>query len=147
MAPYRDGPSRDLILLLSRCLLAVLFLVAGWGKLTGFGGASSYFGALGLPFPSAAALFAVVAEIGLGLAILLGVFTQPVALALAAYTLVTALIGHRFWTMSGAAEAGNLIHFNKNLGIMGGFLLLSVAGPGRYAIGGGLERTGIPPAA
>ncbi len=130
----RAGSHRDLVILASRCLLAVLFLVAGYGKLTGFAGAMRYFDGLGLPVPAAAAAMAVAIEIILGLALASGAFTRPVALSLAAYTLLTALIGHHFWTMTGAAAAANLIHFNKNLGIVGGLLLVHLFGAGRYSV-------------
>ena len=131
---------RDLTLLVSRCLLAVLFLVAAYGKLTGFGGATHYFEGLDMPFPAAEAAVAVAIETILGLALLAGAFTGPVALLLAAYTVLTALIGHHFWMMTGAAEAGNLIHFNKNLGITGGLLLLHLCGAGRYSADMALGR-------
>ena len=131
---------RDLTLLVSRCLLAVLFIVAGYGKLTGFSGATGYFGGLGMPVPAAVAALAVAVELILGLALGLGVVTRPVALLLAGYTILTALIGHHFWTMTGTAEAGNLIHFNKNLGLAGGLLLLSLCGAGRYSIDARLGR-------
>jgi putative oxidoreductase len=131
---------RDLTLLVSRCMMAVLFLVAGYGKLTGFNAATRYFGGLGMPLPAAAA-FAVAVEMSLGLALVSGTFTRPVALLLAAYTLLTALIGHHFWTMTGAAEAGNLIHFNKNLGIVGGLLLLYLLGAGRYSVDMMMDRS------
>ena len=125
---------RDLTLLVSRCLLAVLFVVAGYGKLVGFDGATHYLEGLGLPLPIAATALVVAIELVLGLALAIGVFTRPVALLLAGYTILTALIGHHFWTMTGAAQAGNLIHFNKNLGIAGGLLLVSLCGAGRYAV-------------
>ena len=111
--------NRDLTLLVSRCFLAVLFVVAGYGKLVGFAATTRYFELLGLPLPALAAGLAVAIELILGLALVFGVFTRPVALLLALYTVLTALIGHHFWTMTGAAQAGNLIHFNKNLGIAG----------------------------
>lgn len=132
---------RDITLLVSRCMIAVLFLVAGYGKLTGFDAATRYFGGLGMPLPAAAAAFAVAVEMFLGLALVSGAFTRPVALLLAAYTLLTALIGHHFWTMTGAAEAGNLIHFNKNLGIVGGLLLLCLLGAGRYSVDMMMDRS------
>ena len=127
---------RDLTLLVSRCLLAVLFVVAGYGKLVGFDGATHYFDGLGLPLPIATTALVVAIELVLGLALAIGVFTRPVALLLAGYTILTALIGHHFWSMTGAAQAGNLIHFNKNLGIAGGLLLVSLCGAGRYAVDG-----------
>jgi hypothetical protein len=52
----------------------------------------------------------------------------------------TALIGHHFWTMEGAARYANVINFYKNLGIIGGCLLLYVTGPGRYSVDAALGR-------
>jgi putative oxidoreductase len=50
------------------------------------------------------------------------------------YTLGAALIAHHYWTMTGAAQLDNMIHFYKNISIMGGFLLLYVTGPGKYSV-------------
>jgi putative oxidoreductase len=50
------------------------------------------------------------------------------------YTLGTALIGHRYWTMTGADYVDGMDSFYKNLSIMGGFLLLYVTGPGKYSL-------------
>jgi putative oxidoreductase len=52
------------------------------------------------------------------------------------YTLGTALIGHRYWTMTGADRVDSMDSFYKNLSIMGGFLLLYVTGAGKYSIDG-----------
>ncbi len=140
MSDQRTSPRTDLILLLSRILLMVLFLVAGFSKLMAFGGATAYFSGIGVPAPVAAAALAIAIELASGIAIVAGIFTRPLALALVCYTFVTALLGHHFWTMSGAAQAGNLIHFNKNLAIMGGFLLLYVTGAGRYSVDSRMGR-------
>jgi putative oxidoreductase len=50
------------------------------------------------------------------------------------YTLGTALIGHRYWTLTGADRVASMDGFYKNLSIMGGFLLLYVTGAGKYSI-------------
>jgi len=50
------------------------------------------------------------------------------------YTLGTALIGHRYWTKTGADYVDNMDSFYKNLSIMGGFLLLSITGAGKVSI-------------
>jgi len=50
------------------------------------------------------------------------------------YTLGTALIGHRYWTMKGMERVDSMDSFYKNLSIMGGFLLLYTAGAGKYSI-------------
>jgi putative oxidoreductase len=50
------------------------------------------------------------------------------------YTLGTALIGHRYWTITGADRVAGMDSFYKNLSIMGGFLLLYITGAGKYSI-------------
>jgi putative oxidoreductase len=50
------------------------------------------------------------------------------------YTLGTALVGHRYWTMTGVNRVDSMDGFYKNLSIMGGFLLLYITGAGKYSI-------------
>ena len=124
---------RDEAILIARILLIVLFVVFGWSKLTNYAGTTSYMAQTGAPVPSVAALVAIAVELFVGLAVAFGVWTRPLALLLALYTLGTGLIGHPFWTMEGAARSANAINFYKNISIIGGFLLLYVTGPGRYS--------------
>jgi len=133
---------RDEVLLISRLLLVLLYAVFGWSKLTGYAGTVGYMTHLGVPMPVVAALVSIVAECGGALAIAIGVLTRPVALLMAVYTLGTALTGHAFWAEEGAARHGDAINFYKNISITGGFLLLYVAGPGRYALDARLCRSG-----
>ncbi|HST27587.1 MAG TPA: DoxX family protein [Rudaea sp.] len=128
-----DG-RKDEVLLLARVLLVILYVLFGFYKLTGFSGTVAEMQSVGLPLPTVTAAIVVVLEFFVGLAILLGFYTRPLALLLAAYTLGTAFIGHHYWTMSGDAQMANMINFYKNVSIMGGFLLLCIAGPGRYSI-------------
>jgi putative oxidoreductase len=67
-------------------------------------------------------------------AVAVGAFARPSALLMFFYTLGTALIGHRYWTMTGAHYVDGMDSFYKNLSIMGGFLLLYVTGPGKYSL-------------
>jgi putative oxidoreductase len=126
--------SRDGIILASRILLMLLFVLAGWDKLLGYGGTATHFAQGGVPLPGLAALIAVVMEVFVGLALVLGVLTRPLAIAMAVYTLGTALLGHHFWDMEGAARVANEINFYKNIAIIGGLLLLYVTGAGRYSL-------------
>lgn len=121
-------------LLLARVLLMLLFVLFGWSKLTGFAGTVGYMASQGLPLPTLAAAVVVLMEFFVGLAIALGFFTRPLALLLALYTLGTALIGHAYWSMDNAERMANMIHFYKNLAIIGGLLLLSFTGPGKYSL-------------
>jgi putative oxidoreductase len=125
---------RDEVLLLARVLLMLLFVLFGWSKLTDFAGTAAYMASEGLPLPMLAAAVVIAMEFVVGLAIMLGIFTRPLALLMALYTLGTALVGHHFWTMAGAERAANMINFYKNLSIIGGLLLLCLTGPGKYSI-------------
>lgn len=125
---------RDEVVLVARILLVLLFVISGWGKLTNFEGTVGYMTQTGVPVPAVATAVALVMELAVGLALALGFWTRPLALLLAVFTLGTALIGHPFWSMDGVARYGASIHFYKNMSIIGGLLLLYVAGPGRHSI-------------
>jgi putative oxidoreductase len=128
------GKYSNEVILLARILLMVLFVLFGWNKLTDFSGTAAYMASEGLPFPMLAAAVVILMEFFVGLAIVLGFYTRPLALLLALYTLGTALIGHHYWTMAGAERMANAINFYKNVAIIGGLLLLCVTGPGRYSL-------------
>jgi len=125
---------KDAVILAARVLLMVLFVLFGWSKLIGFSGTAALMAREGLPLPMIAATIAVVMEFLVGIAIVVGFYTRPLALLMAVYTLATALIGHHYWTMEAAQRAGNMINFYKNISIIGGLLLLCVTGAGRYSI-------------
>lgn len=125
---------RDTLLLLGRLLLVAMFVVFGWEKLLGFAGTTAYMSSLGLPAPALATVVAIGMELVGGLIIAVGIWTRPVAFLLALYTLAAALIGHAFWKLTGEARLENAINFYKNVSMMGGFLLLCAAGPGKYSI-------------
>ncbi|HTT85112.1 MAG TPA: DoxX family protein [Rhizomicrobium sp.] len=124
----------DGILLAARVFLAALFLVFGWRKLTDFPGTVRQMARDGLPMPAAAAAVATFMELPVAFAVAIGAFTRPSALLMALYTLGTSLAEHRFWATTGPEQLDRMEAFFKNLGIMGGFLLLYISGPGRYSI-------------
>ena len=102
----------DVGVLVARILMPILFITAGWGKITGFM----------LPL-------VILLEFGGGLAILFGFLTRTTALFTAGFTLLTAFLFH-----SNFAEGMNSLMFMKNLTISGGFLLLAITGPGAFSI-------------
>jgi putative oxidoreductase len=124
----------DVVILVARLLLATLFLIFGWRKLRDYSGTVSQIEQLGAPMPVLAAGVAIFMELPVAFAIAVGALTRPSALLMVLYTLGTALIGHRYWTMTGADQVDSMDSFFKNLSIMGGFLLLYITGAGKYAI-------------
>jgi putative oxidoreductase len=133
----------DELILAARLLLATLFLIFGWRKLKDYSGTVSQISQLGGPLPRLAAAVAIFMELPVAIAVAVGAFTRLSALLLLLYTLGTALIGHRYWTMTGGDKIDSMDGFYKNLSIMGGFLLLYITGAGRYSIDA-LRSIGTP---
>ena len=130
-----DNPKgRDAILLAARILLALLFLIFGWQKLTDYSATVQYMIHVGAPLPTLATIIAIIMEFFVSIAIIVGIATRPLAVLLAVYTMGTALIAHHYWTMTGMARFENEINFYKNISIIGGLLLLYVTGPGKYSL-------------
>ena len=125
---------RDELILAARLLLMLLFVIYGWSKLTNFPGTVSYMAREGLPLPAASAVIAIVMELLVGLALMAGYYTRPLALIPALYTLGTAFLGHHFWTTEGGERMAGAINFYKNISITGGLLLLCATGPGKYSL-------------
>ncbi|OWK19690.1 DoxX family protein [Mesorhizobium amorphae] len=115
--------------LLGRVLLAAIFLLSGFGKLTAIAGTAGYFGSLGLPLPTVTAIVVGLIELLGGLAILVGFQTRIVAWVLAIFTVATGLVAHMNW-----ADQMQMISFLKNLAIAGGFIVLASSGAGAYSI-------------
>src|SRR5271163_1491576 len=112
----------DEVILVARLLLATLFLIFGWRKLTDISGTVSQMVHEGLPTPVPATAVSIFMELPVAFAVAVGVFTRPAALLMALYTLGTALIGHHYWTVKAADRVDSMDGFYKDLSIMGGFL-------------------------
>jgi len=136
---------RDGLILVARFLLALLFLIFGWDKFGDYSGTVAYMTQSGAPLPTIAALVAIVVELVVSIAIILGIWTRPLAVVLALYSLATAYIGHPYWSMEGIDRSANMINFYKNFSIIGGFMLLYLTGPGKYSVDEKLGSTGARP--
>jgi putative oxidoreductase len=69
--------------------------------------------------------------------VVIGWQTRLAALALAVFTAVAAYFFHDFWHYPpGAEHTDNMIHFMKNVSMIGGFLILAGVGGGRYSLDG-----------
>lgn len=113
--------------LVGRILIAVLFLLAGLGKLGDVQGFAGYLQSGGLP--AILAWPSILFEIAVGALLLIGFQTRLVGLAGAGFCVVAAALYHNNF-----ADQVQMIMFLKNLAIAGGFLLLAANGPGRFAL-------------
>ena len=135
-AAGREAAGSDAALLVGRVLLAAIYLYGGYQKLMGLDGFAGYLASEGLAVGAyPIALLAACTEFFGSLCVLVGFGTRYVALLMALFTVVAALIGHRFWEVSDPAMyVDQMNHFMKNVAIAGGFLILYAAGPGRWSI-------------
>jgi putative oxidoreductase len=124
----------DDLILAARLLLATLFLIFGLRKLRDYSGTVAQMVQLGVPTPVLAAVISIFMELPVAFMVAIGAFTRFSAALMALYSLGTALIGHRYWTVKGADYVDCLDGFYKDLSIMGGFLLLYITGAGKYSI-------------
>lgn len=101
----------------ARLSMASVFVVMGGYRLWGaFQGA---------PMSGATLTFSAI-ELVLGLVIAVGWKLQIAAALAAVLMLADALLSHRFWSLAGAEQGAQLLHFMKNIGFVGGLLLLSL---------------------
>jgi putative oxidoreductase len=122
--------------LLGRVLLALMFVLAGFSKITHFGGTAGYIGSAGLPMPQVLAALTILLELGGGLAVMLGFQARWAALALGLFTLLVSFIFHPFWAVpADQAMVTNLL-FMKNISVAGGMFLLAAIGPGALSLDG-----------
>jgi putative oxidoreductase len=129
--------AKNVLLLLSRLLLAALFVPSGFHTLGDIAGSAGYFAGLGLPLPTFAAWGTGLFELIAGLAILLGLQTHIAALLLAAFCIVASFIGH--YGQGGGDPTLTFLHSQmlmKDIAIAGGFLALAMAGAGAFSLDG-----------
>jgi len=115
--------------LLGRVLIGLPFLMSGLGKVASYGATTAYIGSVGLPLAPLGWAIAVAFEVGGGLLLVLGFRARGVAAGLAVFTLATAIFFHHNF-----ADQNQMIHFLKNIMIIGGLLQIAHFGAGRYSL-------------
>ncbi|MFZ2540671.1 MAG: DoxX family protein [Gallionella sp.] len=120
--------------LAGRILLALIFIFAGFGKITGFDGTVGYIANKGLPLPQLGAIGTIIVELGGGIMLVLGWKTRLAAAAILIFTTVAALIFHDFWAAPPDQAQNQMIHFMKNMAIVGGLLFVVIHGAGALSM-------------
>lgn len=113
--------------LTGRIFIAAIFLESGIGKIGGYAGTQGYMESAGVPGMLLPAVIAL--EIVGAIAIIVGYRTQLVAVLLAGFSLLSALLFH--------ADFGDQMQFislMKNVAIAGGFLVLAARGAGAWSL-------------
>ncbi len=116
----------DIVGLVGRILLAALFIPAGYSKIGGYEGTQGYMEAMGVP--GSLLPLVILAELGGGIALLLGFQARLAALGLAVFTIIASFLFHA------APDQMQQIMFMKNIAVSGGLLLLVAYGSGAFSV-------------
>jgi len=122
------------LIVVGRVLLALMFILAGYGKLTAIEGTAGYIASGGLPFATALAVIVGLLELVGGLAIAVGFQARWAALALGLFTLAASVLFHKFWAVPADQAFVQQLMFMKNLSVTGGLLLLVCFGAGAFSL-------------
>jgi putative oxidoreductase len=122
--------------LLGRVLIALIYLLSGFGKITGFESTVGYIASKNLPLPQVAAIGAIIVELGGGMLVVVGWKARWAAAALFVFTALAALLFHNFWAVPAAEAPNQTTHFLKNVCILGGLLYVAIHGSGPLSIEG-----------
>ncbi len=117
-----------------RILLALMFIVAGFGKLTNIAGTAGYIASGGLPLATLLAVVVGLLELVGGIAIAVGFHARWAALALGLFTLLATVLFHRFWAVPADQAFVQQLMFMKNLSVAGGLFIVAALGAGPASV-------------
>lgn len=125
--------------LLGRLLLANLFIVAGFKKITGFAASAGYMAAkmpaLDPNVINIMLVLTIAIELGGGLMILVGWQARWAAALIFLWMIPVTWLFHAYWGLTPEQMRAEFIQFQKNLAIMGALLLVVAQGTGAYSLG------------
>jgi putative oxidoreductase len=131
-----DARWSDIGLLVLRVIVGIVFIAHGYLKFKmGIAGTTGFMTKLGVPLASAAAPFSIIAEIGGGIALILGILTLPVGVALM-LDMIGAITFAKHW-----AELIGPKGYELELVLLASSGGLALTGPGRFSIAGTLRRS------
>jgi len=117
-----------------RLLIAAIFLLSGFSKISGYDATQGYMVAMGVP--GALLPLVIVFEIAGALAVIIGWQTRLFAFLLAGFSLVSAAVFH-----GNLGDQTQFIMFMKNVAIAGGFMFLVANGPGALSLDNRVKKT------
>jgi putative oxidoreductase len=133
--PMRDSVRLGLLPLVARLFLVAEFLVAVNGKITDWSGQASYMASRGMHFVAPLLAAALAIELVGSICLITGFRARAAAATLCIYLGIVSVQLHDFWNRTGNSAGANQTEFFKNLGMMGGLLMVAVYGPGLWALG------------
>jgi putative oxidoreductase len=120
--------------LAARWLLTVEFLFAANGKIFGWSGQSAYMASHGMTMIAPLLAVALVIEAAGSVCLITGGWARTAAAVMCVYLGIVSVRLHDFWHHTGMTSGMSETEFFKNLGIMGGLLMIAAYGPGLWSL-------------
>jgi len=130
-----------LLPLIARLLVILEFLVALNGKIFDWPGQAAYMSGKAMSFVAPLLGAALAIEAVGSLLLIVGFRARGAAAVLFVYLGIVSLRLHAFWAQTGNSAAMNRTQFFKNLGMMGGLLMIAVYGAGAWSIDARAQRS------
>lgn len=124
----------DVCTLAGRALLALIFIVSGFDKITGFSATAGFMASKGMPIAEVLLVGTIAVEFLGGLMLLVGWKARWAALAIFLFIIPATLIFHNPAGLTGQEAQDQMINVMKNLAIMGGMLMVFAFGPGAWSL-------------
>jgi putative oxidoreductase len=119
-----------LVPLLGRVLLALVFVLGGYGKIWAMDPTIAQMASHDIPMPNVLVYGVIALELGGGLMLMVGLLTRWVALVLFLYLISLAVIFHPYWAMPLEQAREQRAMFFEHVSMMGGMLYVFVYGAG-----------------
>ena len=124
----------DTAALVGRILVALIFIISGFGKITGYAGTAGYMASKGMPMVDVLLPLTILVELGGGLLIAIGWNARWAAAVTFLFLIPVTLVFHNPAGLAPDEAQQQMIHLLKNVSIMGGMLGLFAFGPGGFSL-------------
>jgi putative oxidoreductase len=132
-----------ILALLGRLCMSLIFLTSAYSKAFGWSGNVQYVATRHFTNTILVSLMlggALVIEFVGALCLISGYQARIAGFVMAVYLTTVTLVFHNYWVITGEmARAVMFMHFQKNLGLIGGLLIVAALGPGTFALGSNRE--------
>jgi putative oxidoreductase len=127
--------ARAVLTVAARILLSLIFLMSALGKkIPDFSGTADYMTSQGVPAAKLMLVGAILFLVAGSLAVIAGYRARLGAALLLVFLVLASYFFHDFWTFEGGERQGQMIHFMKNLSMMGAMLFIMANGPGAGSV-------------
>jgi putative oxidoreductase len=136
---------RGPLTVMGRLLLCTIFLLAALGnKIPHFSDVAKVMESVGVPAPQFLLAGAIVFLLVGSLSVIVGYKARIGAVLLLTFLVLASYYFHPFWKLEGQAQQEQMIHFMKNLSMMGALLFIVANGSGPMSLDSWLRKTAEP---